>query len=606
MEITNEEMEVLNRASEILSKYAAQGGLTREDFDYYEDMVVAIIDGHKPHKVDTYKYERQMLIAKILYIISIVEKRKKYEIEANPVNLSLQSPAVLLPEKEARTTDDVIASNTISLFSTPIAQASGEYSEELMTGGELVITPKGWSIRYYLLEPNQTYVDSHVIINGENVDSYIDAWKKNYSKYCDLKQTASFGSTYSLIGDMGMNINIGGDDDGICFYSFHRGIKTETDVDEIINDYVYAKERARQLLPDDTKNEYSESDICIRESVQPSPNAETVKEESPDSLFKFSPYRDGVIITKYIGFDESEIRIPQTICGKNVVALGEKAFYKADKIITVEIPDTVISIRDGCFDSCTRLENVVLPKNLKAIGSRAFSETAINTIILPDTVFYMGDSVFAKTPIHKVILPSSLFVVPGYAFSNCKQLTEVIISEGISEISFGAFSDCKALKSVSMYSGLIEIGDGAFTRCPELKEVNIPDSVEKIEEYAFDDKIIVRCSPGSYAQEYARSNGFQLVRTETKYHQSNVKNEKVYMMIKPKPGKGVGTIFKGIVLTAEDELSMVSYLQSRNADWVKINNTTLCVRSNDPDIEQKAQQAISNRYKDEFFLWKAI
>ena len=45
MQITNEEMEVLNRASEILSKYADQGGLSKDDFDYYERMVIAIIDG---------------------------------------------------------------------------------------------------------------------------------------------------------------------------------------------------------------------------------------------------------------------------------------------------------------------------------------------------------------------------------------------------------------------------------------------------------------------------------------------------------------------------------------------------------------------------------
>lgn len=45
MKITNEEMEVLNRASEILSKYASQGDLSQDDFDQYEHMVVAIIDG---------------------------------------------------------------------------------------------------------------------------------------------------------------------------------------------------------------------------------------------------------------------------------------------------------------------------------------------------------------------------------------------------------------------------------------------------------------------------------------------------------------------------------------------------------------------------------
>ena len=38
-------MEALNRASEILSKYASQGDLTQEDFDHYERMVISIIDG---------------------------------------------------------------------------------------------------------------------------------------------------------------------------------------------------------------------------------------------------------------------------------------------------------------------------------------------------------------------------------------------------------------------------------------------------------------------------------------------------------------------------------------------------------------------------------
>ena len=44
-QITNEEMEALNRASEILSKYANRGKLTQDDLDYFERLVVAIIDG---------------------------------------------------------------------------------------------------------------------------------------------------------------------------------------------------------------------------------------------------------------------------------------------------------------------------------------------------------------------------------------------------------------------------------------------------------------------------------------------------------------------------------------------------------------------------------
>jgi hypothetical protein len=45
-------METLNRATEILSKYAFQGNLTREDFEHFEKMVIAIIDGIEDELTD--------------------------------------------------------------------------------------------------------------------------------------------------------------------------------------------------------------------------------------------------------------------------------------------------------------------------------------------------------------------------------------------------------------------------------------------------------------------------------------------------------------------------------------------------------------------------
>lgn len=46
MDISNEELEVLNRAGEILSKFAAQGGLSQIDLDRYEKMITSIIDAY--------------------------------------------------------------------------------------------------------------------------------------------------------------------------------------------------------------------------------------------------------------------------------------------------------------------------------------------------------------------------------------------------------------------------------------------------------------------------------------------------------------------------------------------------------------------------------
>ena len=55
MDLTNEEMESLNRAYEIISKYTAIGGLMQNDIEHYEHMVIAIIDqyGTKDHDINS-------------------------------------------------------------------------------------------------------------------------------------------------------------------------------------------------------------------------------------------------------------------------------------------------------------------------------------------------------------------------------------------------------------------------------------------------------------------------------------------------------------------------------------------------------------------------
>ena len=204
MQILNEEIEALNRASEILSKYAAQGGLAREDFEHYEDMVVAIIDGHKPLKDNSDNHKAQA---------------------------------------------------TIFLFSTPTAQESGEYSEKLPTGGELVITPKGWSIQYYSVGMDLKYENDFVGIPGAEVDSYIDAWRINLTKYNEARKASKPGEFISFLGEKGMTIIVGGDSDGVNFHSFHVGLSTEDEVTRVINDYIYAKSRANQLLSDEKEND---------------------------------------------------------------------------------------------------------------------------------------------------------------------------------------------------------------------------------------------------------------------------------------------------------------------------------------------------------------
>ena len=53
MEITNEEMEVLNRAIEILSKHVYAGAVDKDTFDLFENLIISAIDTKVPYKTET-------------------------------------------------------------------------------------------------------------------------------------------------------------------------------------------------------------------------------------------------------------------------------------------------------------------------------------------------------------------------------------------------------------------------------------------------------------------------------------------------------------------------------------------------------------------------
>ena len=81
---------------------------------------------------------------------------------------------------------------------------------------------------------------------------------------------------------------------------------------------------------------------------------------------------DGTVeITSYGGAD-TEIVIPDTLDGKPVTAIGERAFYYSLSLTSVTIPDSVTHISQKAFSCCFQLTSITLPSGLTAIESGTF------------------------------------------------------------------------------------------------------------------------------------------------------------------------------------------------------------------------------------------
>ncbi len=155
--------------------------------------------------------------------------------------------------------------------------------------------------------------------------------------------------------------------------------------------------------------------------------------------------QDGILYNK----DKTElIRVPQTKT-------------------SITIPNSVTSIGDWAFESCTGLTSLTIPNGVTSIGESAFEDcTKLTSINFDDK--------------------SQLASIGDYAFRSCTSLESVTIPNGVTSIGSQAFIGCTSLESITIPNGVTSIGSQAFTSCTSLESITIPDSVTSIGTNAFD------------------------------------------------------------------------------------------------------------------------
>ena len=181
----------------------------------------------------------------------------------------------------------------------------------------------------------------------------------------------------------------------------------------------------------------------------------------------------------------------------SVTSIGGSAFSGCSSLTGIDIPDSVSYIGYRAFEGCSSLTNVIIPDGVTEIESNTFYGcSSLTSITIPDSVTYIGYSVFEGcNKLNRInfsdiaswvqIEFENSTCIQGDLYLNGKLLTEIVIPDGTTEISYGPFSGITSIKKVTIPESVTKIGYNAFEGCSGLTSVNIPDSVTSIEGNAF-------------------------------------------------------------------------------------------------------------------------
>ena len=172
---------------------------------------------------------------------------------------------------------------------------------------------------------------------------------------------------------------------------------------------------------------------------------------------------------------------------KPVAAIAANAFKDCGMLESVEIPETVRTVKKDAFFNCKCLGRVFITSlvnwcridfdcsysNPLHHAPRLFvNGTEIFTLTIPAGVSQIKNYAFYNfNKMKSLRLPEGLTSIGEYAFFQCSGLTELTLPETVTKIGIYAFRGCSGLTSATVPGGVINVGQGAFSACSRLKDL---------------------------------------------------------------------------------------------------------------------------------------
>ena len=310
--------------------------------------------------------------------------------------------------------------------------------------------------------------------------------------------------------------------------------------------------------------EWQNKALSPKEKAKKADSALKMRAPTVAEIKKIWPHKKGadggLIITGYNGKDVDAV-VPEVIGKTPVTGIASSAFsdskdpqqqaFLREQLRSVVIPDSVKTIGHMAFYCCSGLESVKLPKDLEVLEGNLFRDCgklsvtipkkaraimgqalagAGNTVLeIPGKVSSIDPAAFVPTGWHtsyttalkefrvdpkntsfKAVdgvlfsgdgatlvsypgakdddtytVPDGVTAIAENAFRHNLNLKHIVLPDTVTRIDAYAFAGCHALETIVMPRNLEALGSSAFSESAALKEITVPEGISALPSSAF-------------------------------------------------------------------------------------------------------------------------
>ena len=178
-------------------------------------------------------------------------------------------------------------------------------------------------------------------------------------------------------------------------------------------------------------------------------------------------WNDGINGVKNVvgiqGAFSSNRNVETVVLPSSLKFIGEYAFSNS-VVRNINYPDTLESIGQYAFNNAPIVDGDLSNTKLTEISQYSFCATNIGALSLPESVISIGDSAFQSCSLSEVTFNDGLQSIGSSAFWYCSSLSEVTFNDGLQSIGNNAFQYCR-LTTAIIPESVTEMGVSTFTDC---------------------------------------------------------------------------------------------------------------------------------------------